>query len=181
MDWNKLYGETKPKRISLPTYPFARERYWVPEKENRTTVDVPKTSILSSENSTEAADYADYFEEWEFSLSTDSGKLDSGRTSMSTNEKAELLLRQLIANQLQKPVNQIGTHVGYIEMGISSLGLVKVVQGIERTINERISPTLLFDYFTIYDLSSYLSNRYASHFERLIVKEKEPEEKSQKK
>jgi len=29
-DWNKLYGEERPKRMSLPTYPFARERYWVP-------------------------------------------------------------------------------------------------------------------------------------------------------
>ncbi|MFC5743592.1 non-ribosomal peptide synthetase [Dyella tabacisoli] len=27
--WEKLYGETKPRRISLPTYPFARERYWI--------------------------------------------------------------------------------------------------------------------------------------------------------
>ena len=30
-DWNKLYGETKPRRISLPTYPFAKEHYWLPE------------------------------------------------------------------------------------------------------------------------------------------------------
>ncbi|WP_316173153.1 non-ribosomal peptide synthetase, partial [Bradyrhizobium sp. SZCCHNRI2049] len=29
VDWNGLYGEVKPRRISLPTYPFARERYWV--------------------------------------------------------------------------------------------------------------------------------------------------------
>ncbi|HEY8027484.1 MAG TPA: SDR family NAD(P)-dependent oxidoreductase, partial [Burkholderiaceae bacterium] len=28
-DWRKLYGARLPKRISLPTYPFARERYWV--------------------------------------------------------------------------------------------------------------------------------------------------------
>jgi len=28
-DWNKLYGEVKPQRISLPPYPFAKERYWV--------------------------------------------------------------------------------------------------------------------------------------------------------
>jgi polyketide synthase PksN len=27
-DWSKLYGEKKPSRIHLPTYPFARERYW---------------------------------------------------------------------------------------------------------------------------------------------------------
>jgi polyketide synthase PksL len=28
-----LYGERQPRRISLPTYPFARERYWVPQSE----------------------------------------------------------------------------------------------------------------------------------------------------
>lgn len=30
IDWNRLYPTHKPKRVSLPTYPFARERYWVP-------------------------------------------------------------------------------------------------------------------------------------------------------
>jgi polyketide synthase PksN len=29
LDWSKLYGETRPPRISLPTYPFARERHWI--------------------------------------------------------------------------------------------------------------------------------------------------------
>ncbi len=29
LDWNKLYGAVKPKRIALPTYPFARDRYWI--------------------------------------------------------------------------------------------------------------------------------------------------------
>ncbi|HEX4716094.1 MAG TPA: polyketide synthase dehydratase domain-containing protein, partial [Ktedonobacteraceae bacterium] len=31
VDWAALYGESKPQRLSLPTYPFAPERYWVPE------------------------------------------------------------------------------------------------------------------------------------------------------
>jgi polyketide synthase PksN len=29
IDWNRIYGEKKPKLVSLPTYPFARERYWL--------------------------------------------------------------------------------------------------------------------------------------------------------
>lgn len=35
VDWGLLYGETRPHRISLPTYPFARERYWVPKNETK--------------------------------------------------------------------------------------------------------------------------------------------------
>jgi polyketide synthase PksN len=31
VDWNRLYT-SKPRRISLPTYPFANERYWVDQK-----------------------------------------------------------------------------------------------------------------------------------------------------
>jgi bacillaene biosynthesis, polyketide synthase / nonribosomal peptide synthetase PksN/BaeN len=29
-DWRQLYPESKPRRVSLPTYPFAKERYWIP-------------------------------------------------------------------------------------------------------------------------------------------------------
>jgi 3-oxoacyl-(acyl-carrier-protein) synthase/NAD(P)-dependent dehydrogenase (short-subunit alcohol dehydrogenase family) len=32
-DWSGLYGEIKPRRISLPTYPFARDSYWISELE----------------------------------------------------------------------------------------------------------------------------------------------------
>lgn len=29
-DWDAWYGDRKPRRISLPTYPFLKERYWLP-------------------------------------------------------------------------------------------------------------------------------------------------------
>ena len=29
VDWSKFYAETRPGRVSLPTYPFAKEHYWV--------------------------------------------------------------------------------------------------------------------------------------------------------
>ncbi|MDD5271641.1 MAG: beta-ketoacyl synthase N-terminal-like domain-containing protein, partial [Methylovulum sp.] len=28
LDWTRLYGSAQPRRMSLPTYPFAREHYW---------------------------------------------------------------------------------------------------------------------------------------------------------
>jgi polyketide synthase PksN len=30
LDWARLYGECRPRRLRLPAYPFARERCWVP-------------------------------------------------------------------------------------------------------------------------------------------------------
>ena len=33
IDWRQLYGAGLPKRISVPTYPFARDRYWMPGAE----------------------------------------------------------------------------------------------------------------------------------------------------
>ena len=50
-DWNKLYGDTKPRRISLPTYPFAKERYWIsesaPNSDNSTAATSTGTAHLS--------------------------------------------------------------------------------------------------------------------------------------
>ncbi len=34
-DWNKLYGDIKPSRLGLPTYPFAKEHYWVPKNRSK--------------------------------------------------------------------------------------------------------------------------------------------------
>jgi polyketide synthase PksN len=28
-DWDRLYGQVKPRRVSLPAYPFAKQRYWI--------------------------------------------------------------------------------------------------------------------------------------------------------
>lgn len=37
IDWRSLYESDLPARISLPTYPFARERYWIPDADGKTT------------------------------------------------------------------------------------------------------------------------------------------------
>ena len=34
-DWNRLYGGNRPRRMPLPTYPFAGERYWLPLAEGK--------------------------------------------------------------------------------------------------------------------------------------------------
>ncbi|MCU7925177.1 MAG: KR domain-containing protein [Candidatus Thiodiazotropha sp. (ex Dulcina madagascariensis)] len=46
-DWENLYGEIRPHRISLPTYPFAEERYWVPAAVGEAGQSMP--AVINSE------------------------------------------------------------------------------------------------------------------------------------
>jgi acyl transferase domain-containing protein/SAM-dependent methyltransferase len=39
IDWKLLYPNHTLQRISLPTYPFAKERYWVPEPNSKKVID----------------------------------------------------------------------------------------------------------------------------------------------
>ncbi|MCR8936409.1 type I polyketide synthase [Brevibacillus laterosporus] len=51
IDWQELYrSETDNRRISLPTYPFAREHYWLSEIESRTLTSKPKKITSGTQN-----------------------------------------------------------------------------------------------------------------------------------
>lgn len=44
INWNVFYHESKPKRISIPTYPFAKERYWFEQSESPKIEEAISTS-----------------------------------------------------------------------------------------------------------------------------------------
>ncbi|HET8798951.1 MAG TPA: type I polyketide synthase, partial [Thermoanaerobaculia bacterium] len=39
IDWRALYGAARPRRISMPPYPFARERHWIPQGTADVSID----------------------------------------------------------------------------------------------------------------------------------------------
>ncbi|MGK3962581.1 SDR family NAD(P)-dependent oxidoreductase [Sorangium sp. So ce118] len=45
-DWSKLYAAGKPRRTSLPTYPFARERYWVTQIDAKARIPQAAAAVL---------------------------------------------------------------------------------------------------------------------------------------
>ncbi|MEG7378239.1 SDR family NAD(P)-dependent oxidoreductase [Bacillus subtilis] len=73
----------------------------------------------------------------------------------------ETYLRQLLAEQLERPAEQMDIHAGYYELGLDSPSLLKVVQKIGTEIRADLSPTLLFEYTTIAELAVYLADHYS--------------------
>jgi acyl transferase domain-containing protein/enoyl-CoA hydratase/carnithine racemase/SAM-dependent methyltransferase len=74
LDWRKLYGDTTPQRISLPVYPFAKERYWIdvpPAKAAATAVLHPLLHTNTSDFSQQS--YSSTFSGEEFFLNDQDG------------------------------------------------------------------------------------------------------------
>jgi len=178
-------------RISLPTYPFAKESYWVETQgaegipsdiRDSQVVVSAKPGIRSNlhlglqENRSELSKQdleTETYYGWQFSLAGNSQELDRQYSNFSVEEKAKLFVQQLIADQLQKPVNQVETELTFFDMGLTSLGIVKVSQEIKYIIDMEFQPTDLFEYTTVSDLSSYIGERYADIIKQLIVTKKE--------
>jgi acyl transferase domain-containing protein/acyl carrier protein/ubiquinone/menaquinone biosynthesis C-methylase UbiE len=51
IDWRLLYSDIKPNRVSLPGYPLAGKRYWVPENtQNRYWMPLPEMNSNKAKN-----------------------------------------------------------------------------------------------------------------------------------
>src|SRR4029077_20018274 len=110
----------------------------------------PSEPIAQRENS--PAD-----EVWDFSLST----TPESTCDMSPSLKAELMLRQFAARQLRSSAEAIDSKASFIELGLTSMGMVELVQRIGPIIDATLSPSLLFDHTSIAEFSSYLGREYA--------------------
>ena len=55
VDWSGFYAHERRRRISLPTYSFERERYWIEGRPGRSTKEVPRLSPCRN------PDVADWF------------------------------------------------------------------------------------------------------------------------
>ncbi len=53
VDWESLHGERRPHRISLPTYPFERQRYWIDAAfgASKTASPLARGPLVKQENS----------------------------------------------------------------------------------------------------------------------------------
>jgi len=109
IDWQLLYPSHKPQRISLPTYPFARERYWVPATNDHTFVGIKGLTVLhslldSNESTLEEQCFKKLFQRDEFYLKDhllDNHSVLPGVISLEMARSAgELAIKNVPVNKL---------------------------------------------------------------------------------
>lgn len=165
--WEKIWEGAVVQPVSLPTYPFARERCWVDTiTSEKTVVTGSSAEPVMDQQITPAKMESIDQAEWLFSMAGNDAKYTS---SMQPIEKIELFLKQELALQLQKPLQAIGGDQNYLELGVNSLGVISLIQKINHLLEARLSPSMIFKYTTIRQFAVFLVETYPEKINALGV------------
>jgi acyl transferase domain-containing protein len=165
--WRSLYDSDVPNRISIPTYPFARERYWFPSAERNAVEKQSHHGRMAAESlpaKNAAKDAAPQ-------PSTEQPSVVTTRQAapMTAEAKMELLLKQEVALQLPGPVDAISISLTYFDLGLGSLGIMNLVHKINELLQESLPISVVFEYRNIESLAAYLAATYPAKVAGLAV------------
>lgn len=148
VNWEKLYHKnSRPQKISLPTYVFEKEKYWIPvTKEYELDMMIPVTEELPKEEmSKEGADLSAYTQ-----------------NAQEATEMIEDDLKEIVSRVLQIPLDKVSINIQLKDFGFDSISLVEFVEEINNKFDLQITPDLMYSYPTIHELAKHLESEYES-------------------
>ena len=166
IDWKAFYSGETMHRISLPGYPFERQRYWIDGSLNNIDPQVLSGQYLLQNKRNTLEDTG----KPEFSLSQQ-------RPNLSTSyAPPQNRLEQEIANLWQQyfGIEQIGVNDGFFELGGDSLKAMTMASMIHKKLDVNIPLPEFFSRPTIKELAEYVKNA-----ERISYSSIEPSEKKE--
>lgn len=154
IDWNNFDKPYQPRRVSLPTYPFERKRYWLGVPQDSITgedMSQPRRPAEMSENlSAKAPPQNGRHQQPTASLSTDQAPLEEQPDEARKNDVLRTL-SGIVAELLQMRVDDVDPQSPFLEMGADSIVLVSAIRTIENRFGVKISIRQLFEDLTTID------------------------------
>ena len=132
VDWQSLYSNQKRYKLSLPTYPFERQRYWAGAVDEND--DNP-------ENHQRSHDRTD----------AESCSTLSERTYVEPENDLQAVVAAVWAASLS--VEQLGIHDDFFEIGGNSLVATRIILAIRETLQVELPLRSIFDSPTVASLS----------------------------
>jgi acyl carrier protein len=178
IDWQLLYQTDPPLRCSLPTYPFARERYWVSEGdpaaaqndeapaggvESTLAVTVPLEERVREVVSVHVMNRAT------------PGVVDSRPTDGNSSqlagtleEECEMYLKRLVSSEIKLPVGKIDSTEPILNYGIDSVVMMKLKSALDQEYGD-LPVMLFFEYKTIRELAAYFVENHRASTTHLLA------------
>lgn len=161
------------RRIPLPTYPFARTPYWIGTishdavavdaiRNDAVAEDVAADTIAASsaQETPPAAVTRVRYRIW----TDDAEGAAASQDDLSVADKAELFVRQTLADCLNVSIDALRRDDGMLEIGLTSLDMADLTTGLKARFGAKFSPTAFFECRTIDDFGRQLAEQYPAHF-----------------
>jgi acyl transferase domain-containing protein/thioesterase domain-containing protein len=141
VDWWLLYPGQKPYRVPLPTYPFARERYWALRDLKFSHASAPDQPELPS---------------------GPAGKPDPIpapplEKPAASGNFIESELKKILADKLRLQPEEIEIDENLSEYGLDSIISTYIMQTVQQRFGDAISLTAIVEYPTLRQLAEYIS------------------------
>ncbi len=166
VDWPGFYKHEKRRRITLPTYPFERKRYWVEpaaRAANRPP-DAPDVISLTPDKATAAlpthAPPGETASEKNGAGVMSRGCDVPGAAVPSRKERILAVLTAQFQELSGANLTGVGPSVSFMEMGLDSLFLAQASQAIEKRFEIRIAfRQLLEELTTLNELADFIDQK----------------------
>jgi len=174
--WEAVWQGWVVPPVALPGYPFARERYWieVEEREGDRIFAAVASRIPTAAAPDLRAEEGAVSPIWHIYLPISDSPLLADALALNGTEKIQLFIKQEVAKQLQKPVDDIAMDRDFITLGMNSIGIAELIHGIDRLLNSHLSPSVVFQHPEINSLSEYLTRTYPERIGALVVTKTNP-------
>lgn len=185
INWELLYQNRKPNRISLPTYPFARERHWfdlstsrIKNKKKDDDISIIGENVLKAPKT-------------KLVLKNTSNKRDTPITKETSSEskaKKDIKsptnimpnLKNILAKVLYMDVAKLDHKKTFKELGLDSILCVEFAKEIREQFKVEIKATKLYDYSTLNKLSEYLISFIEDDESKTVAQMKSRDTQSEK-
>jgi amino acid adenylation domain-containing protein len=167
-DWRSLHcslkGEEKRRRISLPTYPFERKRYWLeaPQLEEPAAV-LPMAPVAAAQFDETPDEVSASKENTQVNVNSqtpDSQNLATPAVVVLRQTKITEVLSEIFEELSGVDISEADGSTSFLEMGFDSLFLTQVTQSLHGKFGVKITfRQLLGDLATMNALAEYLDGK----------------------
>jgi phthiocerol/phenolphthiocerol synthesis type-I polyketide synthase E len=155
VDWSRFYADERRHRVSLPTYPFERKRYWIePGKQAHSLVRLEPDSVVEPGP--------------DLVSSTHSARENSVAYDGAPRNEVEQSLADIWQGLLG--IDNLSIHDNFFEIGGSSLLATRLFAQIAAVFGQRLPLATIFEAPTIEQLASTLDQKVRSATHSSLVR-----------
>lgn len=171
---NAKYDHYKPTRKPLPVIQFNKKDLSL-KKERKENSTIEKISGVDKEMSQRDDSTVKDRQGHYFSKGSDNDSIGETCTHHMKRRintelicKIEIFLKKLVAENLSISVDEIDSETGFMDFGIDSIMLEKMISVLTERINQEIHPSVLFENQNISELTQYLATEYGQQFQNVF-------------